>query len=280
MIRRILATFILPALLATTAAAAPDSPAVKPLVIWPLGDSITVGAGIPGGYRSPLYEMLTQAGYQVRFTGSDHRAPTPVLTASGNTGHDGHGSYPSFLLAGNLDQLPKMPVKPSAPNSNNGGFWLTGTNTRPPIEPDVILLMAGTNDLGMFQRTPEQLLKDYDALLTKLTTLRPKAAIIAAALAPYSGKPVMHGRDYRQREAKQVTFNAALPALVDKYRTAGHRVFFYDMRRHLPVSSASTTIGGDGVHPTQAGYEAIARGWFEAMQENKLLPPPPAAVPQ
>ena len=35
--------------------------------------------------------------------------------------------------------------------------------------------MIGTNDLGMFQRTPAQVRANYDLLLAKLVTLRPNA---------------------------------------------------------------------------------------------------------
>ena len=50
---------------ALTAAATPP-----PVRILPLGDSITYGYPVPGGYRLPLYQLLTNAGYNVDFTGT------------------------------------------------------------------------------------------------------------------------------------------------------------------------------------------------------------------
>ena len=38
--------------------------------IMPMGDSITWGAWVNGGYRLPLYEMLTNAGYRVTYEGT------------------------------------------------------------------------------------------------------------------------------------------------------------------------------------------------------------------
>jgi len=33
--------------------------------VLPIGDSITLGLSVPGGYRAPLYQLLTNAGYTV-----------------------------------------------------------------------------------------------------------------------------------------------------------------------------------------------------------------------
>ena len=35
--------------------------------VMPLGDSITDGFGVPGGYRDKLYQTLTTAGFNVDF---------------------------------------------------------------------------------------------------------------------------------------------------------------------------------------------------------------------
>jgi len=258
---------ISPALLLSQVPASNASPTPastkRNLVIWPLGDSITQGAGAPGGYRSPLYKLLTDAGYKVSYVGSHSIGATPLLTESGNAAHDGHGSYPSMYMLGNLDAL--IPV-PHAPDTSNGGFWLTGTASRPAIHPDLILLMAGTNDLGMFGKTPAETLASYDRLLEKLFALRPDATVICATLAPYNGPAKVNKRDYSKREAKQLEFNAGLPALVAKHKAAGQKIFLCDMRKNFPASEASTKLTGDGVHPNQAGYDSIAAGWFEAIK--------------
>src|SRR5580765_2497013 len=45
--------------------------AAAPLIrILPLGDSITYGLGATGGYRLPLNQLLTNAGYSVDFVGT------------------------------------------------------------------------------------------------------------------------------------------------------------------------------------------------------------------
>ncbi len=246
----------------------------RPCIIWPLGDSITLGTNVPGGYRAPLFQSLLDAGYQIRLVGSSRSMSASVLTESGNDGHDGHGGYPSFSIAANLDGGSNSSPASSA---KQPASWLVLTPGHPAnqsaIEPDIILLMAGTNDLGMYQHSPEQLLADYEALLEKLIRLRPSAAVIASTLIPYNGKPVMNGRDYSQREARQLAFNKALPNLVEGFQARGKRVFFFDMRRFFSVENAAALLSEDGVHPNQLGYNAIAQGWLTALKEHKLLIP-------
>jgi lysophospholipase L1-like esterase len=241
-----------------------------PLVIMPMGDSITQGVGAGGGYRSPLYASLSGAGFQMQFIGARSDNTTTILTNAGQTHHEGHGSYSTDLLLGNLDA--------STPygGTNEGGFWITGiSGTRAPAYPDLFLLMIGTNDIGMWAHTPAEAINYYDQLLTKLVTLRPSARIICASIVPFvlsefeEAYPAKVGV-YTNREPKNVIFNSMLPDLVAAHQAVGHRVQFYDMRQKVSPANALTLIGGDGVHPNQAGYNAIASGWFDAMKQLPL----------
>jgi hypothetical protein len=229
-----------------------------------LGDSITLGASvpawIPGGYRDPLHTLLTNAGYQIQIVGSDTNNPTAALTAAGNKSHEGHGSYTTSNLLANLDAVA------AGPSANNGGFWLTGIpGTREPVYPDVILLMAGVNDLGVNQFPPEVGLAGLDALIYKLATLRPAAHIIVSTLTPYTGAV------YPDREANQQIFNAALPALVASHVAAGRRVTLCDVRTRVNLTNAAAMLCSDGVHPSAAGYGEIAPVWSEAIGKLPLV---------
>ena len=243
-----------------------------PLVIMPMGDSITQGAGAGGGYRSPLYTSLSGAAFQLQYIGSRTDAPTTILTNAGQTHHEGHGSYSTDLLLGNLDAN-----KPYG-GTDEGGYWITGGGGtgRAAVYPDLILLMIGTNDIGMWAHTPAQAIAYYDQLLTKLVTLRPSARIICASIVPFvlsefeQAYPDKIGV-YTNREANNVIYNGMLPGLVANHQAAGHRVQFYDMRQKVNPANAATLIGGDGVHPNQAGYNAIASGWFDAMKQLPLI---------
>jgi len=251
--------------------AVPVAAAAVPLAMMPMGDSITQGAGAGGGYRSPLYASLSAAGFQFQYIGARTDNATTLLTSGNQTHHEGHGSYSTDLLLGNLDAN-----KPYG-GTDEGGFWITGIpGIREPAYPDVILLMIGTNDIGMWAHTPAQTIAFYDQLLTKLITLRPSARIICASVVPFvlsyfeNAYPDKVGV-YTNREPNNVIFNGLLPGLVATHQAAGHRVQFYDMRQKVSPANAGTLIGGDGVHPNQAGYNAIAAGWFEAVQQLPLV---------
>jgi len=91
--------------------------------IMPLGDSITYGAGsTDNGYRKPLYQKLTDAGYDFDFVGSQ---------TTGDFGDPQHEGHPGWHAddAGTDDILGQV------------YNWLV---TNPA---DIILLHIGTNDI-------------------------------------------------------------------------------------------------------------------------------------
>ena len=245
--------------------------AVEPIVILPLGDSITQGAGSSGGgYRAPLHTLLTNAGYRIRFVGSATNTFTAGLVAASNAAHEGHGGYTTANLLANLDANNNA-------SGNNGGYWITGiAGVRPAVYPDVILLMAGVNDLGVAELSPAQGLAGLEALLDQLVALRPAARTVVSTLTPYIGT------NYPSREANQQVFNAALPGLVSNRQAAGQRITLCDVRSGVPLTNAAALLTGDGVHPNQAGYDAIAPVWFDAIQRlpltNSTTPWPGTAV--
>jgi lysophospholipase L1-like esterase len=223
-----------------------------PLQIMPLGDSITQGI-FGGGYRNKLCELLTNAGYDFRFIGTQAVNSTPLLVDSGNDHHEGHGGYALSHLLNNIDG-----------GTSNGGHWIDGLpGTRPAVYPDIILLMIGTNDLGSHLREVEPTLEDYDTFLDKLAAMRPDAFILVATLIPYTGSQ----EKYRLREQHQLEFNAALPALVKRHQAAGQHVGLVDMRPAVKPEH----ISKDDVHPTQEGYDTIAAVWFEALQRLPVM---------
>src|SRR5881296_3835059 len=97
------------------AAAAPPS-----IRILPLGDSITYGYAVSGGYRLPLYQLLTNGGYNVDFTGTQTDNGAPDLP---DPEHEGH---PGWTIRGINSIVPDV---------------LAATD-----DPDVILLLIGVND--------------------------------------------------------------------------------------------------------------------------------------
>ncbi|MEO5712846.1 MAG: GDSL-type esterase/lipase family protein [Luteolibacter sp.] len=175
-----------------------------PIRIMPLGDSITDGSSFDspdgsGGYRGRLYSLLTTAGYNVDYIGSQ----TINSSLIPDQNHEGHSGW-------RIDQL----------DSNMAG-WLASM-----ADPDVVLMHIGTNDFGQNVDTVNAINR-LDALILKIATLRPYTHIIVTNLMA-RGEP--------QNTNLQNQFNPYVQARVDAHATAGRRVTFLDMRSVVPLS--------------------------------------------
>src|SRR5947208_9439666 len=73
-------------LVAATPASAESNGGVK---VMPLGDSITEGTQVPGGYRIGLWQRLAAGGYRVDFVGSQYNGPSNL----GDHDHEGHPGW-------------------------------------------------------------------------------------------------------------------------------------------------------------------------------------------
>jgi lysophospholipase L1-like esterase len=161
-----------------------------PLRILPLGDSITFGFGdgaadkaSTGGYRTELWRML-QANWSApqvssvvlpqsacgvvlgqedsitrstcfHFVGSLKNGPADI-----DTRHEGH---PGWQI---------LEVDKAA---SQGGWWTK-------LQPDVVLLMLGTNDLGMGGASAQEAARRMDTLLLHLFQALPRVVVLLASL--------------------------------------------------------------------------------------------------
>lgn len=192
--------------------------------ILPLGDSITSGAGYEGGYRIELFRRAVAAGKWISFVGSQHNGPTIVADTGFPQDHEGHGGF-------RIDQLLPLVLRIEAPN--------------------IVLVMAGTNDLGQqydLDRAPERL----GLLLDRLIETAPEALIVVAQLPPL-----------KTQRREVAAYNAALPALVEARSQAGNHIQLVDMFTDFPEAEL-----GDDVHPNAAGYEHMAAIWFDAIRNS------------
>lgn len=115
--------------------------------------------------------------------------------------------------------------------------------------PDVVLLHIGTNDIS--RNVPARTIAlRVAAIVREIRRARPLAHVFVARII---GTRIA-GLNVRTR-----AFNALLPGVV---RAAGARVYLVDM----------ADIGGallaDSRHPTRAGYEVMARRWYEGLRAN------------
>jgi autotransporter-associated beta strand protein len=179
-----------------------------PVRILPLGDSITFGYGgdpNKGGYRTPLYNLLTAAGYNVNFIGTS-------TDNSGEMAQPHHEGHPGYQISGIGTYL--VP-------------WLDAVEY-----PDVILLHIGTNDFGVFNNTAAAIDR-LDQLIGWIADLRPRAHIIVTNLLE---------REEPYNTTIQAQFNPYVQAKVDAQAALGRRVTFLDMRSAVPVSNMPDSL--------------------------------------
>ena len=215
--------------------------------IMPLGDSITMGYPVEGGYRDPLYDRLHAHGYTFSFVGSSTENPSSTLTDAGQAQHEGHSGY--FIWGGNdLSSPPIVNGNVTSGLYENLGDWIGPGKAAP----DIILLMAGTNDMYQdYQRAtaPDRL----TALINRIYYYQPSVSLFVASITPLKDTA---------KDAYVQTYNAAIPGIVSDQRTRlGRDVRFVDMYGALTTGD----LYGDGVHLAGSGDEAMAQAWYDAV---------------
>lgn len=194
-----------------------------PLRILPLGDSITWGylSTDGNGYRQDLLTLLTATNRSVTYIGSQ---------TSGNMSNPQNEGHPGATI------------------SQIAGY----ANASLPSRPNVILLMAGTNDIaGNIDVTtaPERL----GSLIDECTNACPDAVVLVAQLTPAAGEEV---------EGRIVVFNEQVPKVVESKKAGGKKVAVVDMSAYVAVENLK-----DGLHPNDYGYGRMAQAWFDGLTE-------------
>ncbi|KAL8864239.1 MAG: hypothetical protein Q9198_009998 [Flavoplaca austrocitrina] len=197
------------------------------LRILPLGDSITFGMGSSdgNGYRLILSNLISKDGNKLRYIGS---------VKSGSMPNNNHEGWRGFQIG---------PI---------------GHKGRPtyPQRPNVVLLMAGTNDILMaddVENAPQRL----EGLIGEMNVACPDAAILVATI-PVLNHPITNPNLTNE---KPDAYNAAMKAGIEKSAKDGKHVALVNMSGVTPAQ----IHGEDGVHPTDEGYALIAAAWYESL---------------
>jgi lysophospholipase L1-like esterase len=121
------------------------------------------------------------------------------------------------------------------------------------IDPEVVVLMIGTNNTGSRHDAPEATVRGIAADVREIRRRLPRAKVLLLAVFPRGGRP-----DDELRRAND-SVNALLPGLAD-----GKSVRFLNINRFFlqPDGMLSKDIMPDLLHPNALGY----RIWADAMQ--------------
>lgn len=174
-----------------------------PMKIMPLGDSITYGYPVPGGYRAPLYDMLSSEGYNFQFVGSVTDNPSPGLPS---VNHEGHPGWKASDLSVWIST------------------WMAAAN------PDVVLLHIGTNDISQGASGSTTTTR-LNTLMGQITTIKPNVKLFVSSIVPR----------WDSLEGETQLYNAAIPSLVNRFRGQGYNVNFVDI--HSAVTMADLADG-------------------------------------
>ncbi|MEU3644006.1 AbfB domain-containing protein [Lentzea sp. NPDC034063] len=144
--------------------------------ILPLGDSITDGFNVPGGYRINLWRALAGAGHLTDFVGNQVNGPADLPDHD----HEGHSGW-------RIDQIDAIVA---------GVLRDTGPRT--------VLVHLGTNDIVQNHDLPNAPAR-LSALIDHIRAAAPNADVFVSSVVPLSD-PVL--------EARAGAYNATIPDIV------------------------------------------------------------------
>jgi lysophospholipase L1-like esterase len=241
----------------------------------PIGDSITEGfdaTGNEGGWRTPLYTDLTNAGYGFTYEG-DHNTFSPV-TFAGTSYANAPDS--SALLIANGESYSNGWSGATMVNEGNGSYsiydslpaWLASPDLIPSpgssVLPSFATLEIGTNDILQGVSNVTTLLNDLNSDITEFVSLDPTAHLIVAQITPLTGGDSGYN-------STVIAFNAGIPALVAAHDALGQHVSVVNLYNSISLDGSEQY---DGVHPNIAGNAAIATDYLNAIEAIDPVPEP------
>ncbi len=175
-------------------------PATGDCRILPLGDSITDGLTVQGGYRIELFSLALENQKRITYVGSLMNGPQMVDMVTFPRSHEGHSGW----TIAQIDGIVPTPAIGST------------------VNPHIILLHIGTNDMAsMGNGAPTRL----GTLIDQIITAAPNALLAVSNIIPFPGA-----------SSAVTTYNAAVPGVVQMRKDAGKHIIFVDQFAGFPTS--------------------------------------------
>jgi len=219
-----------------------------PVTVLPLGDSITFGCGDgckgtigcgdqcaisrpyeQTGFRAPLWHMLSPGSVTSPdwdFVGTQQNGPD-----DSDRDHEG---YPGWKI----EDLWRV---------REG--WVA-------LNPDVILLHLGTNNMGVGLQQADEALKHMKILLDVIFDGVPNVRLLLSTII---GSATLYGG------LQHLPFNEGIRDFVTTYAAAGHNIELVDMARESAIGEKGCNPDyccPAGIHPTGEGYPLMAEVWY------------------
>ncbi len=164
---------------------------------------------------------------------------------------------------GTLDLVGSQNDGTMADPDNEGHYGYTiselaslATSNLNTYRPNLVLLDVGINDLASGTESASDVAaapSRLGSLIDQVFNAEPDATVLVAQLIVNQTSAAV--------ENEVVSFNNALPAIVQARANAGKHIYLVDM-------SAVTTADLDGnTHPNDTGYQVMANAWYGAIQQ-------------
>jgi len=215
--------------------------------IMPVGDSITYGMGETGGYRKYLYDNLTQKGYNIDMVGPEG---SNSAQTNGIRYDDNHAGYSGYQIK----EIPDW----GRQQGNEGSLYnkLKSKNAVKQAQPDIILLIIGTNDMTA-NRSMDACASDLRALLDLMLADMPSNGIIFMGSIP-------EFTAYGGNAQRVANYNNTVKKVAEEYASKGKNVKFADVHGSL---NGTADLGSDQLHPNGGGYKKMGNFWAEVLDE-------------
>jgi lysophospholipase L1-like esterase len=265
------------------------------LKIMPMGDSITHGFKVPGGYRQPLYDILTGQGYAVDYLGRFHQKGDP-------TADDDHWGRPGLGIADTDEIIGGRSYVSLQANEGREGAVRDGLYedlfeaispayfSRDPNDTNLLLLMAGTNDVvhqvvekrngaraagdrgndGKGEQQDRIAESNFDRFTAFIERVNQRARAEDLRLEVVVGTIPDISRDWN-RNGLRDPISDVMRKEVRQYNQRILDRFEDRSYSHIEVTAVDTfrAVGSslaDGLHPSAAGFDRMAETWAQGIE--------------
>ncbi|NEP27126.1 GDSL-type esterase/lipase family protein, partial [Moorena sp. SIO3I6] len=124
--------------------------------------------------------------------------------------------------------------------------------------PDIVLLMAGTNDILFQNESPEDTVNEMILLIDKILAWSDNVYLFVSSIPPINPSALQDGTIKNQKADK---YNNLLANLLTGESYKNKNIRFLDNRDIFTPDHMLE----DGIHLTSEGYKKLAQAWFKMM---------------
>ena len=249
------------ALMAAAVMAAAAIPALEPapqsvaaadaVKIMPVGDSITFGMGETGGYRKYLDVNLKAKNISFDMVGPEGSNSASFNYNGQNVSYDdNHAGYSGFQI--------KEEPSWAQQQGSSGSLYnkLKSNNAVKKYQPDIILLIIGTNDMTA-NRSMDACASDLRSLVDYMLADMPSGgAIFMGSIPEFTA--------YGGNAQRVANYNNTVKSVAEEYANAGKNVKFADVHGSM---NGTADLGSDNLHPNGSGYQKMGKFWAETIAD-------------